>query len=41
MRSSAGAWRELGGPWDELVPPCVLREIDGRLGSLSMGVPAT
>lgn len=36
------AWalaRELGGPWDELVPPCVLREIDGRLGSLSMGVP--
>lgn len=36
------AWvlaRELGGPWRDLVPPCVIREVEGRLGSLSAGMP--
>lgn len=36
------AWvlaRELGEPWSRLVPPCVLRPIDGRLGSFSRRVP--
>lgn len=33
------AWRlaeRLGPPWEDLVAPCVLREVDGKLGSLSM-----
>lgn len=35
------AWqlaRELGPEWAELVPPCVLRVVDGQLGSLARGV---
>lgn len=38
----AVAWRlaiALGSPWSELVAPCVLREHDGRDGSLSRQVP--
>lgn len=33
------AWRlaeRLGPPWSQLVAPCVLREVDGQLGSLSL-----
>jgi hypothetical protein len=36
------AWhmaRNLGERWEKLVPPCVLREIDGQMGSISYGVP--
>jgi hypothetical protein len=35
------AWRlaaAVGGPFTELVPPCVLREIDSEWGSLSLGI---
>jgi hypothetical protein len=28
--------RSLGEPWSDLVPPCVLRDVDGRAGSFSM-----
>ncbi len=33
------AWRlaeQLGPPWSTMVPPCVLRAVDGRIGSLSL-----
>lgn len=36
------AWRlaeALGQPWSEIVPPCVLRSVDGVLGSLSRESP--
>lgn len=36
------AWqlaKRLGPPWDELVPPCVLREVDGELGSFALERP--
>ena len=41
----AAAWRlaeRLGEPYRSLVPPCVLREVEGKMGSLSLerpGVP--
>lgn len=38
----AAAWRlaeRLGPPWSQLVAPCVLREVDGQLGSLSLERP--
>lgn len=36
------AWvvaREMGDPWRALVPPVVLREVDGRLGSFALERP--
>lgn len=38
------AWRlaeRLGPPWSQLVAPCVLREVDGQLGSLSLERPGS
>lgn len=38
------AWRvasSMGPPWDEIVAPCVLREVNGELGSFSMQRPGT
>lgn len=44
------AWRlaeQLGEPYDQLVPPCVIREVNGEVGSFAMerpgkpGVPVT
>jgi hypothetical protein len=29
----------LGPPYEELVPPCVLRDVDGELGSLALNAP--
>ena len=37
-----GAWilaRGLGAPWDAMVPECVLRPVEGRLGSFARAVP--
>lgn len=34
----AAAWqlaKQLGDPWNQIVCPCVIREVDGRLGSFS------
>lgn len=39
--SECAAWRlavAFGPPFDAMVPPCVLREIQGQEGSLSLGV---
>jgi hypothetical protein len=36
------AWqlaRGLGGPWDEIVPPAVVREVNGKLGSFALERP--
>lgn len=33
------AWqlaRQMGPPWSELVPPCVVREVNGQMGSLAV-----
>lgn len=33
------AWqvaREMGPPWSEIVPPCVVREVNGRMGSFAL-----
>lgn len=38
------AWRlaeRLGPPWSTMVAPCVLREVDGKLGSLSLERPGS
>lgn len=38
------AWRlaeRLGPPWSKLVAPCVLREVDGKMGSLSLERPGS
>lgn len=38
----AAAWRlanQMGPPWSEMVPPCVLKEVDGRLGSFAVERP--
>lgn len=37
--ASAGLATAMGKPWMDLVPGCVLRELDGELGSLSQGRP--
>ena len=36
------AWqlaRGLGGPWDQIVPPVVVREVNGKLGSFALERP--
>jgi hypothetical protein len=38
----AAAWhlaKSLGNRYEPLVPPCVIRVVDGRMGSLAQGVP--
>lgn len=38
----AAAWQlasKMGPPWSEMVPPCVIREIGGRLGSFALERP--
>jgi hypothetical protein len=38
----AAAWqlaRQMGPPWSEMVPPCVIREAEGRLGSFALERP--
>jgi hypothetical protein len=38
----AAAWRlasQMGSPWSEIVPPVVIREINGRLGSFAVERP--
>lgn len=38
----AAAWRlasQLGSPWSEIVPPVVIREVDGQVGSFALERP--
>lgn len=38
----AAAWqlaKRMGPPWDQMVPPCVIREVNGELGSFAVERP--